>query len=158
MQADRELAVRTGEYFRRCSTKFMRLYDGAEALLAALRENGQGVWLLSNAQRIFTMYELRTLGLEPYFDGVYLSSDHGVKKPDPRFFRRLLEEQGIPPESAVMIGNDGECDIRGAQAVGLATVYIRSDISPDEPLPKADYVLERMDLARVKRILTQEEL
>ena len=55
-----------------------------------------------------------------------------------------------------MVGNDGTCDIRGAQAVGLSTVYIRSNISPKEPLPRADYVLETMDLDRVREILMEE--
>ena len=54
-----------------------------------------------------------------------------------------------------MIGNDGVCDIQGARAVGLSTLYIRSNISPAEPLPKAEYVLEKMDLSLVQRILTQ---
>ena len=130
-------------------------YDGAEELLAALRANGQRVWLLSNAQRVFTAYELRSLGLEPCFDGVYLSSDWSVKKPDPRFFRLLLRRQDIRPETAVMIGNDGACDIAGARAAGLATVYVRSAISPREPLPDADYALDPIDLVRVRQILTQ---
>ena len=156
VDADRDLAVRTGERFRRGSLDYIRLYDGAIELLTALRANGQGVWLLSNAQRIFTMYELQSLGLEAYFDGIYLSSDHGCKKPDRRFFEILLTGRGIRPESAVMIGNDGLCDIRGAQALGLATVYIRSNLSPREPLPEADFVLEKMDLYKLRRILTGE--
>ena len=150
-----ELVRRTGTYFRARSLGYIRLYDGAKALLQALRVNGQRVWLLSNAQRLFTAPELEKLDLTRYFDGVYLSSDWGFKKPDRRFFQLLLAQQNICPESAVMIGNDGACDVRGAQAVGLSTVYIRSDISPREPLPQADYALEQMDLARVRQILTQ---
>lgn len=155
IDAGLDLAVRTGERFREYSLDYIRLYGGAEALLKALRENGQRVWLLSNAQRIFTAYELKTLGIEPLFDGIYLSSDYGCKKPDRRFFDILLEERGIRPECAVMTGNDGVCDIQGARAAGLSTLYIRSNISPEEPLPEADYVLEEMDLDRVREILTR---
>ena len=155
VEADLPLAIRTGALFRKSSLDYIRLYDGAAELLEALRANGQGVWLLSNAQRIFTAYELQSLGIERLFDGIYLSSDYGCKKPDRRFFEVLLTERGIAPESAVMIGNDGECDIRGARAVGLSTLYIRSNISPAEPLPEADYVLEEMDLHRVRDILTE---
>lgn len=79
VDAGLELAVRTGELFRKGSLDYIRLYSGAEELLKALRANGQRVWLLSNAQHIFTMYELRMLGIEPLFDGIYLSSDHGCK-------------------------------------------------------------------------------
>lgn len=152
--ADPELAVRTGELFRRCSLEYIRLYSGAKELLTALRANGQGVWLLSNAQRIFTAYELHMLGLDTLFDGIYLSSDYGCRKPDRRFFELLLRERGIAPESAIMVGNDGVCDIQGAQSVGLSTLYIRSNISPQEPAPQADYMLEEMDLDRVRVILT----
>ncbi len=150
------MTAAAGAHFRRCSLERLCLYDGAKELLKTLRANGQRVWLLSNAQRIFTVPELDYLGLTPYFDGIYLSSDYGVKKPDPRFFRRLLAERAIRPENAVMVGNDGACDILGAQAVGLATVYVRSGISPREPLPPADHALDRMDLALVRELLTQE--
>ena len=156
VDAGLDLAIRTGKQFRQSSLDYIRLYDGAVELLKALRANGQGVWLLSNAQRIFTAYELRALGIETLFDGIYLSSDYGCKKPDRRFFEVLLKERCIAPSSAIMIGNDGLCDIQGARAMGLSTLYIRSNISPEEPLPEADYVLEEMDLHRVLTILTSE--
>ena len=152
--ASLDLAVRTGERFRKESLDYIRLYDGAAELLKALRANGQRIWLLSNAQRIFTAYELKTLGIEPLFDGIYLSSDYGCKKPDRRFFDILLKERGIAVEHAVMTGNDGVCDIQGAREAGLSTVYIRSNISPEEPLPEADYGLVEMSPARVRTNLT----
>ena len=52
-----------------------------------------------------------------------------------------------------MIGNDGLCDIKGGQGAGLQTIYLRSNISPDEPLPDADYVLEMVDYDRLLEIL-----
>lgn len=53
-----------------------------------------------------------------------------------------------------MIGNDGSCDICGAKQAGLHTLYVRTDISPEEPLPEADHVLEHMDMKRISEILT----
>ena len=114
------------------------------------------MWLLSNAQAIFTRRELKQLRLDGLFDGVYLSSDYGCKKPATRFFEILLREHGLDPAGAVMIGNDGACDITGARAVGLSTLYIRSNLSPCEPLPDADYVLEKMDLRMVLEILQED--
>lgn len=153
VDADEGLSVRTGLAFRRYSTEYLRPYPWAAELLRALRAQGRGVWLLSNAQGIFTRQELKQLGLDSLFDGVYLSSDYGFKKPDPRFFQVLLQGRAIAPDSAVMVGNDGTCDIAGARAVGLSTIYIRSNISPEEPLPQASHVLEGMDLRRVGSIL-----
>lgn len=151
-----ELCISVGEHLRKSSLEYIRLYDGTKEMLQALRNNGQGVWLLSNAQRIFTAPELHLLGIEELFDGIYLSSDYGCKKPSSRFFSVLLQEQGIPVETAIMIGNDAVCDIQGAQAVGLHTLYIRTDVSPDEPLPNADYALREMDMGKIREILTQK--
>lgn len=158
VEADAGLAVRTGLVFRRQSTRYLRLYPGAAELLQALRAQGSRVWLLSNAQSIFTRQELKELGLDGLFDGVYLSSDYGVKKPDPRFFRVLLQAHDISADSAVMVGNDGTCDIEGARAMGLSTIYIRSNLSPQEPLPQADHVLDTMDLRQVGYLLGIPEL
>ena len=93
---------------------------------------------------MFAGWELERLGLAEYFDGIYLSSDYGVKKPDRRFFQALLRERNIAPETAVMVGNDGLCDVRGGRDAGMDTIYIRSNLSPDEPTPEADYVLEML--------------
>ena len=146
-------AIEAGRCFREWSMDYIRLYDGAKKLLSDLRKHDCKVYLLSNAQAIFTTYELEVLDLISAFDGIYLSSDYGCKKPDRRFFRILLEEQGIDPTTAVMIGNDGVCDIAGARAVKMATVYIHSNISPKEAFPEADHVLPEMDLGRVGEIL-----
>ena len=117
---------------------------------------GRRIYLLSNAQAIFTRWEMENLGIDHCFDGALLSSDFGVKKPDGRFYAALLSKYGISPEQAVMIGNDARCDTLGAQQAGLSTVYIHSNISPDEAAPNADRVLGRMDMDRLRRILLGE--
>ena len=156
-KADETLAVHAGQFFRVLSIDYIRLYDGVTETLAALRKAGKRVYLLSNAQRIFTEYEMNALGLTEHFDGIFISSEHGVKKPDARFFEKLLERYDIPRESAVMIGNDGVCDVEGARRAGLPAVYIHSNISPKEEGVRADYVLDHMDMDRVRRILLGEE-
>ncbi len=155
VSADETLAIHAGQFFRILSTRYIRLYPYAAELLATLHHSDSHVYLLSNAQRIFTEYELHTLGIAQYFDDILISSDYGIKKPDSRFFRTLIDRHRIHPEDSIMIGNDGVSDIGGAKSVGLHTLYIRSNISPKEDLPEADYVLCRMDLRRVERLLTE---
>ena len=84
-------AIRAGRRFRALSTEYIRLYDGAKELLSSLRAQGRKLWLLSNTQAVFTRWELEHLGLRDCFDGVCLSSDYRVKKPDRRFFAILLK-------------------------------------------------------------------
>lgn len=125
-----ELGINASQLFRIASTDYIRLYPGVTDALVSLREKGYRLWLLSNAQRVFTAFELRHLGLEPYFDGIYISSDYGCRKPDARFFRALLEGQQVDPRACLMIGNDLETDIAGARNAGLDTLYMHTDLTP----------------------------
>ena len=68
----------------------------------------------------------------------------------------LLDEQGIDPKEAVMVGDDAVCDIEGAKTAGLTTIYVHSNLSPDKESPKADYVFEKMDLMAVQKILMMD--
>ena len=130
--ADRSeaLGFQAAQLFRIASMDYIRLYPGVQNALKALKQYGYRLWLLTNAQRVFTAYELRLLGLEDTFDGVYISSDFGCRKPDQRFFRALLEEQNLDPAKCLMIGNDRTTDIAGAQQAGLATLYLHTDLTP----------------------------
>ena len=110
--------------------EYLKLYPGVLEALKLLREKGYRLWLLSNAQRVFTAYELRHLGLEACFDGIYISSDHGCRKPDVRFFRKLLDQQQLDVSKCLMIGNDRRTDIAGATAAGLDTLYMHTNITP----------------------------
>ena len=151
--AELPLIAETAWFFRQVSTSRLRLYAGARDLLRSLRTQGRGVYLLSNAQSLFTRPELALLGLAEEFDGIALSSEEGVKKPDPRFFRALLDREGLRPARCLMIGNDPLCDGQGARAAGLDAWVIRSALSPRGIA--AGYDQEGMDLNRLRRMLTK---
>jgi len=128
------LGVNAAQLFRISSTEYIRLYPNVLESLAALRKCGFRLWLLSNAQEMFTNFELNYLGLADSFDGIYISSQFGYRKPDVRFFRALIEEQNLNPKDCLMIGNDRETDIAGAKAAGLATFYMYTELTPaDQP-------------------------
>ena len=151
-----EMAVLTGQFFRVLATEYVKLYDGVPQMLAKLKEAGAGVYLLSNAQRIFTAYELNYLDITKYFDGILISSDYNTKKPDARFFALLHEKFGLDLKECIMVGNDSRCDIGGAKAAGMDCLYVRSNISPkDDPTPDATYCMEEMDIAKMTELLLQ---
>lgn len=147
--ADTErLGQNAAQFFRILSMEYIRLYPGVKEALAKLKKDGHRLWLLSNAQRIFTAYEMNLLGLTDCFDGIYISSDYGCRKPDIRFFDALMKEKGLKAKDCLMIGNDLTTDIGGAQAAGLCTFYIHSNISPAQDahaVRTADYSVEEAD-------------
>ncbi|MCD7954832.1 MAG: HAD family hydrolase [Lachnospiraceae bacterium] len=127
--ASPELILHTGQFFRVLSTEYIRLYEGTLEMLEYLHAAGKKVWLLSNAQRIFTQYELRLLDLDQRFDGILISSDYGVGKPNPFFFHQLTRQFGLDFSQSLFIGNDAVNDIGGAMAAGLDSFYVHSNLS-----------------------------
>jgi putative hydrolase of the HAD superfamily len=123
--------------FRQKSTEYIRLYPYMREALERLRELGCRLWLLSNAQRVFTTGELEMLGIYDLFDGVYLSSNYGCRKPDKRFYESLICDHNLDVKRCVMIGNDRDTDIAGAKALGMATLYMHTALTPAEQ-SKAD--------------------
>lgn len=143
-----ELGVNAAQFFRILSMEYIRLYPGVKEALCQLKKDGHRLWLLSNAQRVFTFYELNLLGLKDHFDDIYISSDYGCRKPDIRFFDALMKEKGLKAEECLMIGNDLTTDIGGARAAGLHTFYIHSNISPAQDAHAertADHSVEKAD-------------
>ncbi|MBR4291794.1 MAG: HAD family hydrolase [Oscillospiraceae bacterium] len=126
------LGINAAQLFRISSIEYVKLYPHVLEALALLREKGYRLWLLSNAQRIFTAYELRHLGLGEQLDGIYISSDYGCRKPDARFYNALLTEQKLNVKTCLMIGNDRETDIAGAKAAGLDTLYMHTNLTPPD--------------------------
>ena len=153
------LGLNAAQLFRISSLEYIRLYPGALDALAKLRASGCRLWLLSNAQRVFTAYELNLLGLGDQLDGIYISSDYRCRKPDTRFFQALLQEQNLDPKKCLMIGNDLHTDIGGARAAGLDTLYMHTNLTPPdqrEALPSREpghYEYEGWDWEELARLI-----
>ena len=126
------LGVNAAQLFRISSTEYVRLYPDVLEALSELRAKGYRLWLLSNAQHVFTAYELRHLGLGEQLDGIYISSNYGCRKPDVRFYNALLAEQKLDAAKCLMIGNDRHTDIAGAKAAGLDTLYMHTNLTPPD--------------------------
>lgn len=130
------VSLEAAHIYRLISTAYVRTYDGVKEMLCGLRKKGKKVYLLSNAQGVFTRPELRAMGLLPYFNGICISSEEEAIKPDPYFYNALFMRYHLKKEESVMIGNDPAADIKGAADFGIASIYIHSNLSPEsfEPL------------------------
>lgn len=116
---DEALVLWTCRIFRIATTVYIRLFPQVKERLRRLRENGAHIYLLTNAQRVFTENELRIFGLEEYFDGIIMSSDQYIKKPDRRFYQYLIDAYGLEPSRCLMSGDDAVCDVAGARNAGM---------------------------------------
>ncbi|MBR4027639.1 MAG: HAD family hydrolase [Lachnospiraceae bacterium] len=145
-EVNKELAIHTGQFFRALSTDYVKLYEGTKEMLQSLKNAGKKIYLLSNAQRIFTEYEMHVLDIAKYFDAILISSDYKTKKPDKRFFDILVEKYHLDTSKTLFIGNDSRTDIGGAKTVGFDTFYVKSNISPKGDMAKdATYIVKEFD-------------
>lgn len=131
INAENHLVLLTAQFFRAISTKYIRLYDGAMDLLKSLKAAGKSVYLLTNAQRCFTVPELRMLSIYELFDGIVISSDEYTCKPDKAFYNIIIDRYKLKKEETIMIGNDYITDIKGSFDAGLDSLYIHSNLSPE---------------------------
>ena len=106
ISADDRTVADFARTFRLLSLRRLKLFPQVKEMLKALHQAGKRVYLLSNAQALFTRPELILLGLDTRLDGSILSSEVGRKKPDPAFFQMILEKYDLDPAETVMVGND----------------------------------------------------
>ena len=94
-----------------------QVVDGAPELLAHLTKRGP-VHVLSNGFANLQSRKLKSGGIDKYITKLILSDDIDVTKPDRRLFDYALEQVGGTPETTVMIGDNYDADILGANKCG----------------------------------------
>ncbi|SDB19805.1 putative hydrolase of the HAD superfamily [Pseudobutyrivibrio sp. YE44] len=112
--------------FREKSRDKLVRYEGVKETLASIKQAGGKVYLLSNAQRLFTEKELEDTELTQYFDDIFISSDMEIKKPDGAFLQQLIDKHSLVKSESVMIGNEIFADVGVAAAVGLDAIYLNT--------------------------------
>ena len=100
------------------------------------RAHAQGVrtGLVSNSMGV-GRYDRSTF--PELFDGVVISGDEGMHKPQPEIFRLGAERIDLPPEQCVFVDDLRE-NCEGAEAVGMTAVLHRG---ADRTLPRLEELL-----------------
>ncbi|HMB91140.1 MAG TPA: HAD-IA family hydrolase [Rhodothermales bacterium] len=76
--------------------------------------------------------EMERAGIRVLFKSLIFSSDSTSIKPSPRLFEDALLSFDVERSEVVFIGDDLQRDIAAAQAVGLATIWIRGNQPPSD--------------------------
>jgi putative hydrolase of the HAD superfamily len=141
----------TARLFRSLSRRTFEPFPGVYAMLERLRDR-YPLALVSDAQRCFTEPEIEMMKLGWFFDHIFMSSDFGFRKPDPRYFAMALKALGVKPEDSVYVGDNAYRDLLGARKAGMKMVLVRSsERSYEDLLP--DAYLE--DISELERVLDE---
>lgn len=125
------------------------LFPGAGEALRSLHKNGYRIALVADGLEASFRNVYRQHDLEDCFEARAISELVGVTKPDPAMFHSAMEQMGLTEKDKdriVMIGNNLERDIRGANEMGFWSVLAgyspRYRMNPQCPEERPDYVAE----------------
>ena len=117
-----------GEVLRQCCEGWhtcMGWLDGAREFCHFIKEAGYRIFILSNAADSFYTYFPSFLPLN-FFDGIVVSADVRMIKPDPGIYRYLLERYGLKAEECLFV-DDVQANVNGAVAVGMQAFRFTGD-------------------------------
>ena len=120
-------------YYREHKLDHTTVYAGIREALTAIQQASNGaprkMSVLSNKPVGPSRAIVEALGLGPFFIQIYGGNSFATKKPDPEGARRLLEENGVRPEEAAIVG-DSHVDIETGCNAGLWTVGVNYGFAP----------------------------
>ena len=115
-------------YWRRWDETVGGAIDGTVAVLAELRAAGVPRYALTNFSaetfaRVRARYEF--LG---WFDGIVVSGEERLIKPDPRIYQRLLERYRLAADTTVYL-DDSPVNVAAARSLGMLGLHFTN---PDQ--------------------------
>jgi len=94
------------------------LRPDADVFLAAVRDAGKRVVMITNAHRDSLSLKLERVELAPYFERLISSHDYGFPKESPQFWDALQADIGFTPARSLFI-DDTLAVLRSAQRFGV---------------------------------------
>ena len=131
------------------------LIPGAEEVVRELKRRGYKLALVADGRPGTYRNVLSQHGLYELFDAFAISEDLGTEKPDSLMFVHALDQLGIPANDygrTIMVGNYLERDIKGANALGMISVWL--DWAPRRPkIPKDESEIPRFTIKMPAELL-----
>ncbi len=97
---------------------------GAEEALQSLSKKYK-LYLASNGTARVQAGRLKSAGIIPYFQEIFVSEEMGYNKPDPAYFDACFARiPGFRKDRAMMVGDSLTSDILGGIQAGIATCWV----------------------------------
>jgi phosphoglycolate phosphatase len=120
-------------YYREHKLDHTTVYDGVKDALGSVLRGSNGrsrtMAVLTNKPVVPSRAIVEALGLGPFFTQIYGGNSFDTKKPDPEGARKLLQENGVRPEEAAIVG-DSHVDVETGRNAGLWTVGVTYGFAP----------------------------
>ncbi|PCJ94595.1 MAG: noncanonical pyrimidine nucleotidase, YjjG family [Flavobacteriaceae bacterium] len=126
--SDETINILADDYIAHLSS-FNHVFDGTFEILKYLKPKYR-LHIITNGFQEIQVKKLKNAKINGYFDTVIDSEMAGVKKPNPIIFNLALKTAGANAKESLMIGDNLEADILGAQATGFHALHFNAHNEP----------------------------
>ncbi len=117
--------------FEQFTVGWQAIFAGVRAevitLMKQLRQKGERVVILSNTNRLHSgFWPSEYPEVQESADKVYLSQEMGMRKPEARIFRQVLQQEGFTPQQTVFF-DDNIGNVEAARALGITGIHVTHD-------------------------------
>ncbi len=113
------------DFMNRTSAK-PHVFPHAKEILTYLRTKYR-IHVITNGFNESQDKKMKSAGLDGFFELVVTSETTGHKKPDPRIFKYAMDQLNTGPNACLMIGDNPDSDILGAQRAGIDQVFFNPE-------------------------------
>ena len=122
---------------------------GAEAMLEALKGKYR-LFLCSNGTPVVQEGRLKSSGIGPYFEEIFISEAIGYNKPAKEYFDRVFESiEGFDHSRCIIIGDSLSSDILGGINAGIRTCWFNPKFAENKKDYAADYEIYSLEQVSV---------
>jgi len=143
---DSELALTLEDAYIEVTPAKRRLLPGALETLSELSKR-YTLHIITNGFEDVQNFKLINCGIRDFFQEVITSDGAQARKPNPEIFEYSLQKAGALSQNSMMIGDDPEVDIVGAQNAGWDTILVNTmNLSHDLKVKEVATLPELLDI------------
>ncbi len=119
---DRDLAIRLDKDYLDLSVIKQRVFPNTYEILEYLKPK-YPLYILTNGFKETQFKKLNNCQLNSYFKQVFTSETIGCNKPHKKIFQWAVSSVNAKKKDCLMIGDDQEVDIHGANQFGMDSIF-----------------------------------
>jgi putative hydrolase of the HAD superfamily len=123
---DKNLSETFGKEYVRLSPEKKKLIPYSFEVLEYLKPK-YNLFLVTNGFKEVQKKKLEVTGLDKFFTKVFTSEEVGYNKPHPEYFKYVLSQTNSCVQDSIVIGDDIEVDIKGANYHKLDTIWLNNN-------------------------------
>ncbi len=121
--------LKPDDYRKAVMSEFMNIavpFEFTIPMLKKLRDSGFKTALITNGSSKLQRSKIKMLGLDDYFDFIYVGGEHEVQKPDTKPFLITAENLGLSPYECAYVGDNPINDIEASRKAGYLPIHVKT--------------------------------